>query len=128
MDCDLEIGFEARVKQIAAELGTGKEAPRAAEHGYELVGYSPLARGSVFDNDVVQDIAATHDASPAQVSLAWLAEKGVTSIPKATSEAHIRDNWESRSLGLSTEEIARIDAIERHHREVNPDFGPDAWD
>jgi diketogulonate reductase-like aldo/keto reductase len=99
----------------------------AAEQGYELVGYSPLARGSVFDDDIIRDIAATHDVSEAQVSLAWLAEKGVTAIPKATSEAHIRDNWESRSLELSAEAVARIDAIERQHREVTPDFGPDAW-
>ena len=100
----------------------------ADEHGYELVAYSPLARGSVFDHDVVRDVAAARDVSPAQVSLAWLAEKGVTAIPKATSEAHIRDNWESRSLELSAEAVARIDAIERHHREGNPDFGPDAWE
>ena len=100
----------------------------AAEHDYELVAYSPLARGSVFDDATVQDVAAAHDATPAQVSLAWLAEKGVTAIPKATSEAHIQDNWESRSLELSPEAVARIDAIERHHREVDPDFGPDAWE
>ena len=115
--------------QVEAHPFCKQEALRehAAEHGYELVGYSPLARGSVFDDDVVQDIAAAHDVSAAQVSLAWLDEKGVTAIPKATSEAHIRDNWESRSLELSAAEVARIDAIDRHHREVDPDFGPDSW-
>ncbi|OYR59185.1 aldo/keto reductase [Halorubrum halodurans] len=100
----------------------------AADHGYEIVGYSPLARGAVFDDDVIAAIAADHDASAAQVSLAWLREKGVTAIPKATSEDHIADNWASRTLELSDEEIERIDGIERYDRRVHPDFGPDAWE
>ena len=100
----------------------------AAEHGYELVAYSPLARGAVFDDETLTEIAAAHDASAAQVSLAWLREKGVTTIPKATSEAHIRDNWASRNLALTDAEIDAIDAIDRAHREVYPDFAPDAWE
>ncbi|RAW43974.1 aldo/keto reductase [Halorubrum sp. 48-1-W] len=100
----------------------------AEEHGYEIVGYSPLARGAVFDDDVIRGIAANHDASAAQVSLAWLRERGVTAIPKATGEEHIVDNWASRDLGLTDEELERIDGIGRYSREVHPDFGPDAWE
>jgi diketogulonate reductase-like aldo/keto reductase len=100
----------------------------ASEHDYELVAYSPLARGGVFHDDVLSDIADTHDVSEAQVSLAWLREKGITAIPKATSETHITDNLGSLDLELSGEEIARIDDIERTDRRVNPDFGPDSWD
>ena len=46
----------------------------AAEHDYELVAYSPLARGDVFSSDVLTDIADDHGVSAAQVSLAWLNE------------------------------------------------------
>ncbi|WP_092693509.1 aldo/keto reductase [Halorientalis regularis] len=99
----------------------------AAETELELVAYSPLARGQVFENDTIVDIAEAHDASPAQVSLAWLREKGVTAIPKATNEAHIRDNWESGDLDLTDEDIDRIDAIDERDRRVHPDFAPDAW-
>jgi len=90
----------------------------------EVVGYSPLARGKVFDQPVIQDIAAKHDASEAQVSLAWAREKGVTAIPKATSEAHITDNWESLPLELEQEDIDAIDAIDETSRQVDPDFAP----
>jgi diketogulonate reductase-like aldo/keto reductase len=100
----------------------------AAETDLELVAYSPLQRGEVFDDPTLADIADEHGVSAAQVSLAWLREKGVTAIPKATSEAHIRDNFESLSLSLSEEEVARIDDIDRHSRQVNPDFAPAAWD
>jgi diketogulonate reductase-like aldo/keto reductase len=99
----------------------------AAETDLNLVAYSPLARGTVFDNDTLTDIAEKHDASAAQVSLAWLREKGVTAIPKATSEAHIRDNWGSLALDLDDEDVAAIDDIETVDRRVHPDFAPDAW-
>ncbi|SEK46760.1 2,5-diketo-D-gluconate reductase B [Haloferax larsenii] len=95
-----------------------------AEEGVEIVAYSPLARGTVFDVDVLSDIADKHGVSEAQVSLAWLREKGVTAIPKATSEAHIRDNWESLALDLDDEDIDAIDAIEQVDRRVDPDFAP----
>jgi diketogulonate reductase-like aldo/keto reductase len=99
----------------------------AEEEDVELVAYSPLARGEVFGNETLSDIADRHDVSEAQVSLAWLREKGVTAIPKATSEAHIRDNWESLGLELTDEDVATIDAIETIDRRVHPDFGPAAW-
>ena len=95
--------------------------------GVELVAYSPLARGKVFDVDVLTDIAHAHDVSAAQVSLAWLRAKGVAAIPKATGRDHLADNWASLDLALTDEEIARIDAIDRAERRVNPDFAPNAW-
>jgi len=94
------------------------------DHDIELVAYSPLARGTVFEIDELTEIAEEHDASAAQVSLAWLREKGVTVIPKATSEAHIRDNWESLDLELDDEDIETIDDIDRTERQVEPPFAP----
>ncbi|GAA0659336.1 aldo/keto reductase [Salarchaeum japonicum] len=96
----------------------------ADEHDIELVGYSPLARGEVFDDDTIAEVAEKHDASAAQVALAWAREKGVTTIPKATSEAHIRDNWESLGVSLDPEDVEKIDGIDRLEREVDPDFAP----
>ena len=94
------------------------------ELGVELVAYSPLARGEVFDEPTLVEIADDHGVSAAQVSLAWLREKGVTPIPKATSEAHIRDNFESLTLELSDDEIERIDDLDRTDRRVDPDWAP----
>jgi 2,5-diketo-D-gluconate reductase B len=96
----------------------------AAAHDVEIVAYSPLARGKVFDVPELQTVADRHDVSPAQVSLAWLREKGVTAIPKATGEAHIRDNWASLDLELTDEDVATIDGIETTDRRVDPDWAP----
>ncbi|ELY45988.1 aldo/keto reductase [Natronorubrum tibetense] len=92
--------------------------------GVEVVAYSPIARGAVFDQPEIQAVAEKHDVSEAQVSLAWLREKGVTAIPKATGEEHIRDNWASLTLELDREDVERIDSIDETNREVDPDFAP----
>jgi len=97
---------------------------KAQELDVEVVGYSPLARGDVFGNDTLTDIAEDYGASAAQVSLAWLRDKGVTTIPKATGRNHIEDNWRSLDLTLDEEEIERIDAIDERGRRVDPGFGP----
>ena len=98
-----------------------------ADAGVELVAYSPLARGDVFDVDVLSEIADDRGVSEAQVSLAWLRAKGVTPIPKATGADHIRDNWASLELELTDDEVGRIDDIDAERRKVDPDFAPAAW-
>ncbi|ERH06827.1 MAG: diketogulonate related aldo/keto reductase [Halonotius sp. J07HN4] len=95
-----------------------------ADHGIELVAYSPLARGAVFDVPEITAIADDHGVSPAQISLAWLRHHGITAIPKATGGDHIRDNWASLSVSLSDAEIETIDNIETTDRRVDPGFGP----
>ncbi|MFB6308581.1 MAG: aldo/keto reductase [Haloarculaceae archaeon] len=99
----------------------------AEETDIELVAYSPLARGGVFDVPEIADVAEKHGVSAAQVSLAWLREKGVTAIPKATGRDHIADNWASLSLDLDAEDIATIDGIDRTERRIDPSWGPAAW-
>ncbi len=91
----------------------------------ELVAYSPLARGEILDDPDIVDIAEKHGVSAAQVSLAWLREKGVTAIPKATGIDHIRDNLASVDLDIDDEDAAAIDSLGRTDRQLNPDFGPD---
>ena len=103
-----------------------QEAVRAAcaEHDVEVVAYTPLARGAVFDVPEIVEVAERHDATPAQVSLAWLRAKGVTAIPKATGRDHIAENWASLGLELDPEDVERIDDLDRRRRLVDPSFGP----
>lgn len=84
----------------------------------------PLACGAVFDVPAIRQVAEKHDASSAQASLAWLREKSVAAIPKATSAEHIRENWVSLDLSLDGEDVERIDRIDRTGRKVDPSFAP----
>lgn len=104
-----------------------QDALRAAarENDHYLVAYSPLAKGTVIDSSTLFDIAAKHDASPAQVSLAWLLSKdNVVVIPKSTSQAHILENLRAKELSLDNEDIERIDAIDRTVRQVDFEGAP----
>ena len=95
-----------------------------ASAGVELVAYSPLARGEVFDVPEIESVAEKHGVSEAQVSLAWLREKNVTAIPKATGTDHIEDNLASVELDLDDTDVKKLDGIDGRRREVDPDFGP----
>ncbi|MCU4924601.1 aldo/keto reductase [Halobacteria archaeon AArc-dxtr1] len=95
-----------------------------AAHDVEVVAYSPLAHGELFGEPTIGEIADKHGVSEAQVALAWLREKGITAIPKATSSEHIADNWASLSLDLESEDVAAIDAIDEIDRFNDPAMAP----
>ena len=98
------------------------------EHDIALTAYSPLARGRVNSDPVITEIAAAHDATPAQVTLAWLLAKDLTvAIPKAASADHRRENLAAVDLELTDEERARIDDLASGERIIDPDFAPE-WE
>ncbi|MEP0548571.1 MAG: aldo/keto reductase [Rhodothermales bacterium] len=98
-------------------------------HEMILTAYSPLARGEVFDESVVREIAETHGKSPAQVVLRWhLQQDRVAAIPKAASAAHRASNFDVFDFALSDDEMAQIHSLAREDgRMIDPDFAPD-WD
>ncbi|WP_293026984.1 aldo/keto reductase [Natronococcus sp.] len=86
----------------------------ARESGYPLVAYSPLANGRAGEVEPVVDVAEAHETTPEAVCLAWLAAKeGVVPIPKASSREHLEANREALELELASDELERIDAVER---------------
>jgi diketogulonate reductase-like aldo/keto reductase len=100
----------------------------AVEHDHYLVAYCPIARNQVADVPVLEEIADAHGATPAQVSLAWLASKeNVVPIPKAASPDHIRENLAAMDLDLSADDVARIDDIDPAHETRIVDFPSAPW-
>jgi len=97
----------------------------ARADGHHLVAYSPIARNRVADEPVLQEIAEKHDASPAQVSLAWLlSREAVAPIPKAASREHVAGNWAARDLELDAADLDRIEGLDRGERVVDFDAAP----
>ncbi len=96
----------------------------AREHDHWLVAYCPIGRGRPFDDPAIQAVASRHDATPAQVTLAWLLEKeNVAAVPKASGE-HIRENAMATDLSLDSEDVSTIDSIEREERIIDPEWAP----
>lgn len=81
------------------------------QHNIQIVAYQPVKRQEVLANKVVQQIAAAHDATPAQVALAWLLQVGALPIPKASSKEHITDNMGAVGITLSEEEMAQLEVL-----------------
>jgi diketogulonate reductase-like aldo/keto reductase len=97
----------------------------AIEHDYWLVAYSPVARMEVAEVPAIRELAEKYDATPAQVSLAWLfAKENVAAIPKASSRAHIEENFAAREIELDAEDVETLDALDREYRVVDPDVAP----
>lgn len=96
----------------------------AAEAGHRLVAYCPVARNAVSDVPAVVEVAEKHGATPAQVSLAWLLARGAVPVPKSGTPAHVRENIAARDLALDDEDLARIDAVDRRERLVDPSDAP----
>lgn len=78
--------------------------------------YSPLESASteqraLLANPALAEVARRHDASPAQVALAWLLRQdGVVVIPKAVRPEHVRANRAALDLVLDDEDLGRLQA------------------
>lgn len=99
----------------------------AREMGIHVTAYMPLAYGKVMDDPVIRGIATRHEATAAQVTLAWLLAKGYAVIPSSTKRANLAGNLEAPRLVLDAGDIAAIDALDRAGRLVSPEFAP-TWD
>ncbi|WP_425492339.1 aldo/keto reductase [Halobellus inordinatus] len=74
-----------------------------------LTGYSPLARGTALGDDDVQRLAEAYDKTPAQIVLRWaIQHRDVVVIPKASGEAHLRENLELFDFKLTRSEVEEL--------------------
>lgn len=97
----------------------------ARRHDYAIVAYAPFCRGEAFGTPEIVEVAEKHDVSEAQVCLAWLwSHDNVVAIPKATGDAHLRDNYEALALDLDMVDIELIDSIEQRKRRFDRDNAP----
>jgi diketogulonate reductase-like aldo/keto reductase len=76
-----------------------------------IMAYSPVGHsGQLLRNATIKKIARTHSATPAQIALAWmLRQPDVIAIPKASMEAHVRDNSCSLKIKLTKEDLTDLD-------------------
>lgn len=108
-------------------LANRKVVEHARRIGIAITGYMPLAVGKVMEDETLIRIGAAHNASPAQIAIAWLVSRGVVPIPSSTRSKHQKANLAALKIRLSEEEIADIDKLDRGERIANPSFAP-KWD
>lgn len=96
--------------------------------GVAVTSYMTLAYGKVLADPVIADIARRHGATPAQVVLAWALQRGHAVIPSSTKRENLASNLRAQQLALDADDMARIAALERQGREVDPEGLAPAWD
>ncbi|MFC0007307.1 aldo/keto reductase [Micromonospora siamensis] len=84
--------------------------PWLREHQIPVMAYSPIEQGRLLGHPQVAEIAARHEATPAQVALGWLLrQERIAAIPRSSNPEHTRENAEARELYLSEEDVAALE-------------------
>jgi 2,5-diketo-D-gluconate reductase A len=89
-----------------------------AEHGIHIESWGPLGQGKydLFSEQAIQDAAAAHGATPAQVVIRWHLQNGIIVFPKTNSRSRMEENFDVFGFELTAAELAAIDAIDRGQR------------
>ncbi|MEB3767404.1 2,5-didehydrogluconate reductase DkgB [Acinetobacter sp. MD2] len=97
-------------------------------HAIDVTSYMTLAYGKVLQDPVLTKIATNHQASTAQIALAWALQRGFSVIPSSTKRENLIANLKAQQIQLSADDMQKIELLERNGREVNPEQLAPVWD
>ena len=104
------------------------------KHAILMTAYSPLGsrdrlpmmksknEPDLLSLDTIVDVAAARNISPAQLLLAWAVNRGTAVIPKSVNPQHLQSNLAAADIELSSEEMKRVNELDRHYRYVSGAF------
>jgi len=84
-----------------------------AARGIAYVPYFPLGGFSPLQSSKLNEVAASIDATPMQIALAWLLRRSpnILLIPGTSSVQHLRENLKAATLELPEEALATLNSI-----------------
>lgn len=103
-----------------------------ADHGIQVVGFSPLGSGSYVElggatpedsplnEAAVETAAKNHGVSKAQILLKWGLQTGCAIIPKSSNLDRLRENLDLGTFSLADGEIAALAALDKRRRFNDP--------
>ncbi len=100
----------------------------AQDHGIHITSYMTLGYGQILNNPIIQTIAKRHNATPAQVALAWAMQLGYAVIPSSTQRSHLESNLKALTLRLTDMDMQEITGLDRAKRFANPENIAPVWD
>lgn len=114
--------------ELSPYLQNRKVVDWASEHGIHITSYMTLAYGKALKDETIVRIATKHNATPAQVILAWAMGEGYSVIPSSTKRENLASNLLALKLQLDAEDKKAIAALDCNDRLVSPEgLAPD-WD
>lgn len=91
------------------------------ELGIEVTAYRPFAKGAFEHDPVLQSIGEKHQKTPSQIVLRWLIQQNISTIPKASSLKHLKENLDIFNFSLDTDDLAKIATLDRGQRYCTPE-------
>ena len=90
------------------------------EHQIQLEAWSPIMKGRVMQVPELIDLGQKYGKTPVQVTLRWLRQHQIVTIPKSAQQHRIRDNVDVFDFEIAAEDMALIDGLDRGER-IGPD-------
>ena len=109
-----KVGIVPATNQVELHPGFSQAPLRElhAELGVTTVAWSPLARGIVLANPVLDAVARTVGCTPAQAALAWAMQLGCVVIPRSTRSRHLEENLGAAELTLTRDQIKAVTGLD----------------
>jgi diketogulonate reductase-like aldo/keto reductase len=83
--------------------------PWCQQHEIPVMAYSPIEQGQVLTHHTLVQIAQRHEATPAQIALAWIiSQHGLVAIPEAGSFIHVNENRGALDVHLTDEDYTEL--------------------
>jgi diketogulonate reductase-like aldo/keto reductase len=110
-----------QTSNLKSASGRIRRGERQTSAPISIMAYSPVGHGrGLLNNATLKKIAKRHEATTAQIALAWVlrapgppldgfAMANFIAIPKASNEKHVRENARSFQIKLTKEDLADLD-------------------
>jgi diketogulonate reductase-like aldo/keto reductase len=86
--------------------------PWSREHRVPIMACSPIEQRRLGSNRTLAAIAARHEATPAQIALAWvLRQSDMMVIPKSSNAKYVRANRAALDIHLSESDLAELNHV-----------------
>lgn len=128
--CEI-VNIKPMVNQVELHPYFTQEQALETMKYYDVIpqAWAPLGGGRYhpFDNDMLKDIAKSHNKTVGQVMLKWNIQRGVVVIPKSTHIERIIENIDVFDFTLTDEEMIKISSLDMGYsgtrtKHFDPDF------
>ena len=95
--------------------------PWCEEHKIPVMAYSSVEQARLLSHPGLRALAGKHGGTPAQLALAWLLGRDqVIVIPKASTRAHLEENFAALECPLDDATLAELDRLFPPPRRATP--------
>jgi methylglyoxal/glyoxal reductase len=88
------------------------------ERNIQLQAYTPLTKGQRLKDKRLVQLAEKYSKTPAQITLRWILQHGVSAIPKSSNPARIKGNFDVFDFEIDEDDMAMMDTFNEDLRIV----------